>query len=353
MPITQKDLAKQFSVSQMTVSRALRGDQGVSKELRQSILSVAQEQGYTLESHHDARALRQRARGASRIHNVVCVMVWEEEGGDEQSFHGKIHKGIRQAGRDLGIETVMSGVVSELPLVVTRRQVDGVIRMIGDRDLENGPVGCPLPWVSLLYDMPGADLVTIDHVAASREVGRYLCSLGHRRIAFIGPDSLFARQRLEGIRAAARESDAEVPDAFVLLRNQAFGEEATTALLDEILSPVGDLAQLGRHFTALVAYNDYMAVSVMRYLTRKGLHIPGDLSIAGFDGALPIGFRGPQVTTAVIPLEVLGADALRILDWRLANPSAPRRRLVLDTQFMPGETSAPPRPLPVISQAHS
>lgn len=353
MPLTQKELAKKFNVSQMTISRALRGDEGVTEQLKQSIVAFARERGYTLQTHHEARVLRQRARGQTRINNVFCAIVWQGESDDELSFHGKIQRGIREASRELGTEILLSGhVLDELPLVVTRGQVDGVIRLPGDDDIAAGRVTCPLPWVSLLYDIPGVDLVGIDNRAGALEVGRHLCSLGHRRIGFIGPSSAFAFERLEGIRAACRESGAEPP--LSLLRRSGLGEESTTILLDELLQALGgELSDLHHHFTALVAYNDYMAVSALRYFSRRGLRVPEDLSIAGFDGALPLGFRQPQVTTAAIPLEDLGGDAVRLLAWRLAHPEAPRRRLFLETRLVPGETASFPRSLAPLSRTPS
>jgi len=282
MPVTQKELARRLGVSQMTVSRAMRNHPHVDEKVRATILRAAHRFGYSLEANHAAEVLRRRARGEPSSTHILCAMVnIPQDANDDESFHGQILKGISE----------------------------------------------------------GADVVTVDNVEAGLKVGRHLCALGHRHIAFIGPVAEIAQQRLQGLRLALKEVGAALPPAHVSLEANALGVPITVRLLDTLL------AQSGRHpprrpFTAIVACNDYMAVSVWRHLRDLGVQVPRDVSVAGFDGAVPRGFRDIRVTTAAIPLERMGAEAVRLLEKRFAQPHARRQRLVLDTTLQAGETTA-------------
>jgi LacI family transcriptional regulator len=246
---------------------------------------------------------------------------------------------MNREGAALGCEVVMvTRCTGQMPLIVSRRQVDGVLWMPADLDVARGAPAVPVPCVTLLYEIPGADLVTVDNFAGARAVGRRLCALGHRRIAFIGPTTDLARERLAGLRAAAAEAGATVPQDLVFLEKFVASDEPTADLLRRVL-PAGSRPP----FTALVAYNDFMADLALHHARAQGLRVPGDLSIAGFDGVLPSRLREPvTITSAAVPLEELGAAAVRMLAWRLSGPDAPRRKVTLETTLIEGATAGPP-----------
>lgn len=341
MPLTQKELARRLGVSQMTVSRAMRDHPHVDEKVRATILRAARRFGYSLEANHAAEVLRRRARGEPSSTHILCAMVnIPQDANDDESFHGQILKGISEGARATGWEVVLPVCsLQDTPLVVARRQVDGVVRLLTQHRADQGNLELPLPWVSVLFDVKGADVVTVDNVEAGLKIGRHLCAQGHRRIAFIGPVAEISQQRLQGLRLALKEVGAALPSAHVALEANALSVPITVRLLDTLL------AQTGSHppklpFTAIVAYNDYMAVSIWRHLRSLGVQVPRDVSVAGFDGAVPRGFRDVRVTTAAMPLERMGAEAVRLLEKRFAQPNARRQRLVLDTSLQAGETTA-------------
>jgi len=342
MALTQKELAQRLNISQVTVSRALRGSKGVSEKLRRRIRQEADRAGYSIQAtNHEARTMRRRACGHTQVTNVVCVLVDLENDPGEHSFNGRIFHGICTAAEELGVETVLTGRVNgDLPLLVHRGQVDGLVCLLNDIQVSKGHEPVPVPCVSILYHLPGADVVAIDNVAGAREVGRFICEQGHKTMAFIGPESELARERLSGLRRAADEAGAEVPDELVYLRPYVSNRESTRELVEQIFrcregkgGPVP--------FTALVAYNDYMAAVTAQRLQEAGWRIPEELSIAGFDGVWPGTPGVPRITTAAIPLEDLGAEATRLLCWRLRNPDGTRRQVMLETQFVEGGTVGP------------
>jgi hypothetical protein len=91
--------------------------------------------------------------------------------------------------------------------------------------------------------------------------------------------------------------------------------------------------------TALMVYNDLFAAVVIRRLRERGVRVPEDISVVGFDNVRPAGYDGPALTTIAMPLEELGAEAARLLYWRKAHPDAPPRKLVLATSFVQGATT--------------
>ncbi len=336
--MNQKDLAERLGVSQGTVSRALRRKAGMKESVRRRILREAERSGYSIEaSNHDARMMRRRAVGRPVRTDTICAVVFDEDN-DSAGFGGRILRGMNEEGDKIGSEILMATRCRRsFPLIVMRRQVDGVIKILNDVEITQGITSIPVPWVSLFHDVDGVDLVTVDNFSGAREIGRLLARLGHRRLAYIGPDSELAHERLAGLRAGAAEFGAVVPDEQVVLHLYGGDEKTTMKALDRIATP----APLA--FTALVGYNDFMADIALHYFRDRGLRVPGDVSVAGFDGALPSRLHEQTViTTVAIPLEEIGAAAVRLIEWRLQSPGAPRRKVVMDTALIEGETSGEP-----------
>lgn len=341
MPPTQKEVADRLGVSQVTVSRALRGEEGVGEQQRERVMQAAREMGYQIQaSNYHAQALRSQGMGERLATNVICVVGQQGHGHVGGAFNTRIFRGISDAASDRDMETILAGHYQpDWPLVVQRGQVDGVICLLGDIDIEKQPGSPGVPCVSLFYDLPGADLVTADNAGGMREVARHLCELGHRRIAYMSPDTTVSRERLRGLREVAQERGAEVPEDLVFVRRFAVNAGIIRELIDENIPEKGpDNDELP--FTALAAYDDFMAVVAIQRLREKGWEVPDDLSVTGFDGVDFEGVGGPKLTTSAIPLEEIGEEGVRLLESRISRPDAPRRSLQLQTEFMRGQTTS-------------
>jgi DNA-binding LacI/PurR family transcriptional regulator len=336
--ITQTELARLVGVSQMTVSRVLRGLPGVNPKVKRSILAAAKKHGYMADANFAARMLRLKGREGHAT-QVTCVLI--QDPGEEEHFNRRILKGVAGAAKQLGQEVVYAPDMEpgQLPRIVLRRQVDGVIRLPCDADVLRGCAASAVPSVSILFDLPGADLVTVDNRVAARDLGRHLCGLGHRRVAYVGPDSPLSAERQEGLRDALRESGADLPPEAVVVQRYAMTAVTTRELLERLESRT----PIHKRFTAIVAYNDYMAVTVLRFLRERSLRVPEDVSVTGFDGTLSSIIHERPITTIALPLEDLGAEAMRLLAWRFANPAALRRKALIETKLVVGETTAPAR----------
>ncbi len=332
MAISLRKIAKKAGVSVMTVSRAVRGAEGVGPELRQQILMLAREAGYPIP--------KSERRPAVASWGVLCAIgVSGDEGGAE--FHRRIIAGIKQGAQECRSEVLnYSGPTTVWPLVVARNQVDGVIVARGNERNRLPPFPPPVPAVFLFLGPENADVVTVDHFAGSRALGWTVGKQGHRRAAYLGPESEISRERLAGFRTGLESTGGEVPSAYVRLLPDAGSRNSARLLVDQLIQTCGFPKRASRSFTVLMVYNDYMAAAAIERLGELGIKVPDDLSVVGFDAQPPSWYEGPTITTVALPLEELGAEAARLVYWRLTHPEAPVRRLILGVQIVEGATLA-------------
>jgi DNA-binding LacI/PurR family transcriptional regulator len=340
MSVRQEDIAERLNLSGMTVSRALRGDTGVGEATRRAVCELAERLGY--------RPLRRvsgsrRSARPGKYPRIICASLsFRRFFDDEHSFFGRIVKGLHAYAEKHGVEVAdVNGSSRNLPELAASGRVDGWIFSTARDDMPDAELRrCP-PAVCLIHETPLADVVTVDNFASCRTLGRHLTDLGHRTIAFVGNRTQIARERAAGLRAAMQDADGEMPDEFTVTAPRASDPEHVEQLMDRLLSVASD-GKGELPFTALAAYNDYMAAAAVRHLEKRGIRVPEDVSVVGFDGTLPIGWRDVKPTTMSIPLEQMGAEAVGLLIGRSQSPDAWHRRLVLETRLEEGNTTAPP-----------
>jgi LacI family transcriptional regulator len=166
--------------------------------------------------------------------------------------------------------------------------------------------GIPAVLVTSGRPAPGFSAVSINDFEAAREMTRHLLSLGHRRIAFINghPGHTASGQRFRGYMEGMTEAGVEVgadqvAQGFFTYRS---GLDAAERLLTSGFNP-----------TAIFACNDDMAAATMAIAHRKGLDVPGDLAIAGFDDTPLATMIWPELTTIRRPIADMAREAVRLL----------------------------------------
>lgn len=325
---SQRVLAEKLGVSQMTVSRALRGENGISEATRQQVLEAARTAGLPLPP---SKTLRESAE----LLHVLCTITAEPS--TDSSFHGLLLEGLRLGAKECASEIVnCPDDHAAWPLVVTRKQVDAVVVVWGDEHNPMPHAACPVPSVFVFHGPPEADVVNADNFGGGYALGEHLAGLGHRHVAFLGPDSRMAVERFMGLQAGLGLEGGKADAPVICFRRHSAGSEP--AAVDGLLEgPRGSL-RLRDGVTAVMAYNDLFAAQAIARLQALGLRVPEDVSIVGFDGIAPASYRGPQITTCAIPLRDLGAEAARLAYWRLEHPNAVRRKLLLRPQLVAGET---------------
>ena len=163
----------------------------------------------------------------------------------------------------------------------------------------------------------------------------YLLELGHRRIAIIAgiPTHLTSRARLAGYRAALETKGIVIDPA--LIRPGHFDHESGYVQTLELLElPVPP--------TALFAASDTQAIGIYRALYAKNLHVPGDISVIGFDDIPSAARMGPPLTTIRQPLREMGRTGAQMLLQMLDGKTLENKRVELATSLIPRESCAPP-----------
>jgi LacI family transcriptional regulator len=323
--VTIIDVAQEAGVSYATVSRVLNNDSHVKPDTRERVIRSITRLGYTV--NQQARML---AGGRS---HVIGLLVPDLGTG----YIGEIIRGIDEAlgaaQYDLMLYTTHRRKTKESAYVtsLTQGMTDGLLLVL-PRDPEEYLISLRMrhfPYV--LIDHQGIGDVESAAGATNWQGGYdatdYLIDLGHRRIGFITGtlDLGCSRDRLDGYRAAL--SARQIPIDSCLIRegdfNQPTGYQATQDLLDLPEPP-----------TAIFASNDVMAFGVMEAVRDRGLRIPEDISIVGFDNIPQAEHVSPQLTTVQQPLADMGREATRMLLALIQDPERPYRHVELPTQLI-------------------
>ncbi|MBN1608607.1 MAG: LacI family DNA-binding transcriptional regulator [Polyangiaceae bacterium] len=194
-----------------------------------------------------------------------------------------------------------------------------------ERGLLEAALRADLPVVLIAPDIApaAAFIVRCDNINAGRLVGKHLASLGHRRVEFAGGprDSTDTRDRLRGLRAELSERGVPMRDEDVW-----FGDYYPQSGIQ-----YGELFLNRRpraRATAVVLGNDAMALGFMRTVLQRGMRIPQDVSVAGFDGVPDGALYWPGLTSVIQPTHLMGATACRALLDRIKDPGQDRVSVV-------------------------
>jgi LacI family transcriptional regulator len=180
----------------------------------------------------------------------------------------------------------------------------------------------------------GEPEVGVDNVAGIASLVAALVALGHRRIAFLaGPSSLYvARDRLAGYRRGLAEAGIDADDRLVV--RTAFDRDGGALGVDLLLEGATP-------FTAICCANDLLALGALERLAERGVAVPGDVSVAGFDDISMAALTAPALSTVRLPLRELGRRGFEWADLLLAGDAPEPMRLATEV-VLRGSTAPPP-----------
>lgn len=338
MAVTIRDVARAAGVSISTVSRALSSPDQVAEETRLRV-----EDAVRTMSYRPNRAARGLITGRTGSIGLVVPDL-------ENPFFGSICKGVQARARAMGY-AVFIGDTDEDPAVETEvvrsllKQVDGLI-LCSARGSDEALGRLAQESRLVLVNRRVNDLasLTFDDGGAVRAVLQHLVALGHRKIAYAaGPQTSWSNdQRSDAYRTfGAESSDLELIELGNFAPVFAGGVQAA------------DLG-IASGATAVMAFNDLMAVGVLNRLRQRGVRVPHDVSVTGFDDVLISSLSSPALTTVNFPRVRMGrASVDRLLDEVLgrssdAHPVAemPINLVVRDSSGVVAPPLAPPRGLP-------
>jgi DNA-binding LacI/PurR family transcriptional regulator len=234
-------------------------------------------------------------------------------------FFALFSEGVAHAAEDLGYELhFISPLHGSLALAVGRATVDGVVAigLSGDHPEIQQIRATGLPMVLVdSDDLPEHSSVVVDDEAGARAAAEHLLGLGHRDVLIVaveGPALAtgehgrtgVTERRLRGYRSAFQAAGVDLGDDWVV---------AARASIDGGTAAFQDAWGRGLRPTAVLAMSDAIAIGAMRAARELGLHVPGDLSVVGFDDVDLAAHVDPPLTTVHQPIRQKGADAVRLL----------------------------------------
>ncbi len=307
---TAEDVACLAGVSRTTVSLVLNGapDARISVETRQRVLEAAARLNYR--PHAGARHL---VRGRSEVIAFVMRQTPDQVWAD--AFLPQVLRGLSEALREANLHLLLfplspDQAPEETSRLLQERRVDGMILSgprFEDREwLEHWAQETP---VVLIGHLAGSALpsVDVDNTAAAAMATRHLLRLGHRRIGLItnAPLSYTASyERWLGYRQALEEAGIPYDDALVA--QGAFTPASGAAAMERLL-------QLPDPPSAVFVASDVVAFGALQAVRRRGLRIPQDLALVGFDDVPLSAYLDPPLSTVHLPAEDLGREAGRLL----------------------------------------
>ncbi|THF77078.1 LacI family DNA-binding transcriptional regulator [Cohnella fermenti] len=331
-----RDIARAAGVSVSTVSKALNEYPSVNAETREKVLRIARELRY--EPNAAARALvgqRSMTLGVFLTTGLAHPFF--------ASLLGGIDRALREKGYDL-IYLSQARLGPEYSLVrhCRTRNVEGVLAFgLQDTDLSFAELAeAELPAVFIDLDIKGSriGMVTSDNAQAIREAVGRLHALGHRRIAYVAglAGTYVEKLRKRGFRQGledhglAERPEYVVGDDFT----QASGYEAMQRLLALVERP-----------TAVVCCSDLSALGAMQAAAERGLSVPGDISVVGFDDIEAARAGRPALTTIRQDMPGMGYAAVALLDRLITEEPGSRseadRRIVLPTEWVSRDSCGP------------
>ncbi len=359
--VTLEDIGKKLGVSAVTVSKALKNQKGVSSQLKEEIQRTAREMGYSR---------RSRAHNM-RISHTIGILVADRFLEEHQFFYWVLYQQL--AGRIMEkSSTALLEVVSAeaekndiLPRIIEEQRADGVI-ILGTflrRYMEflyyaperTVPLVCLDSEVGLERD----DAVIGDNVGGGYVMTNYLLSLGHRRIGYVGTlltTSSIDDRYLGYVKALLHHGIEVNQDWIIKDRDRATGKLLKSS---ELCLPVPRRQQENRSLTDRLLMNetptayfcncDLTASCLIEALSMRGLRVPQDVSVVGFDNHLPKGTSGMDITTYEINAKMMVARAVSRIFQKIDNPSAPGGVAVIGGNFIErGSAARVGEPVPYI-----
>lgn len=336
------DVAERSGVSIATVSRVYRTPDSVRAQTRERVLEAARQLGYVPSGN--ARGLASRTTGVLGL----CFPDYADPDAEADAeadsdaddavmlYSDQIIRGMERAARRHGYALLIAASLEGGPESLVAKvagRVDGfavLAQTVPTEDLEVISRRLPVVMIAGPREIDHLDHIVVANADGERELARHLIEdHGLRRLSFVGGEveSPDAEARFLGFRQACRDAGLPVPDAPDLraeMMTQAEGARAAEELLDRD----------GERPQGVLFANDQMAVGALRALERRGVRVPEDIAVTGFDGIPLSRIVRPPLTTVRQPIRQLGEQAVELLVQRLGDSGSEPVSLMLPVSLI-------------------
>ncbi len=327
--ITLKMVAEKAEVSVNTASRAINNRPDINLETKKRVLRIAKELGYI----RNAAAVALRTKKTGTIGVVIAD--------NRNPFYAEVLNGMEEAAREKNYHIILANTQRDykkeeeaISLLLAKR-VDGLlITPVQDRDDDiKNLIDANIPFVVVGRDFENIEVDAIynDEVKGGFLATEYLIKKGHKRIALI--DGFLykspAKNRLEGYKKALNKYRIPLDDSLISVGdiNIEDGHERTKQMLEKNLG-----------FTAIFAYNDMMAFGSMQAIKEKGLRIPEDIGLVGYDDIPFSSLISPALTTIRLKKQELGIESVKLLLSHINGNREKPKKIMLDVELQIRET---------------
>ena len=332
--VSMKDIAKACGVSVATVSKALNDYSDIGTATRKKVHEAAERMGYYPNS--SARALK-----TNRTYNLGVLFVDEANSGLTHDYFSHVLESFKVTAEEYGyvITFTSSNIAGRKTSYLEHcryRGVDGVVIACIDfmEQAAQELLQSELPVVTIDHIFNNRMAVVSDNVRGMRDLTEYVFQKGHRKIAYIhGENTSVTRARLGSFHRTLAQYGLEVPEEYVIpsaYRDAMGAEKATLRLLDLPDPP-----------TCILYPDDMSCLGGINAIRMKGLRMPDDISVAGYDGLLLSGVVDPPITTIWQDTKKIGSLAAQKLISLIEQPKTTlTEHLLVSGKFREGGSVA-------------
>lgn len=330
--VSIKMIAQKCNVSTATVSKALNDQKDISKETKERIRKAAEEMGYL--PNAAARALKTK-----RSQNVGVLFEEQTGRGLAHEYFSGVLNGLKVQLEEQGYDlTFINNSFNKKMSYLEHcryRNFDGVVIVCCDF---NAPevvelMKSDMPVVTVDYVHQNCTAVLSNNIQGMEELVKYVYQNGHRRIAYIHgqKSSYVTKDRLTSFYRVADELGLDIPDEYVREANYQETKgvaEQTKALLDLPEPP-----------TCILYPDDTALIGGRNVITERGMRIPEDISVAGYDGIRMSQLLHPKITTLLQDTDGIGREAARRLVDAIERPKTTLvERVVINGKLLTGQS---------------
>lgn len=337
MKLKMSDIAEKTGVSKAAVSFALNGKAGVSEKTRKHIFKVIEEMGY--------EPLRKHKKGGVRkLTSISLVIIKTTTGLMNRSYAslpffdslvsnlsqnvggsgGQVQivtLNIRNLKQDIENSTALKKSKAAIVLAtdLNKKQI-----LFLDSKIKNAI------FIDNYFEDVDADFVSIDNFQGGYNAGKFIIEKGYTQIGYVASNRIITNflKRREGFRTALKEKNLEIPPDFVFSLNPV-----------ELRGTLPKFFYSNKKYPhAIFCEDDYMALRLVKELTKIGIKIPDQLAIMGFDDIFEDTMINPELTTIHVPIEQIVRQAINQLEEKVSNTHWLSQKSFISTKLIVRES---------------
>ncbi|MGI2296259.1 LacI family DNA-binding transcriptional regulator [Paenibacillus sp. GXUN7292] len=332
MKPTIYNVAQKAGVSIATVSKVLNHTGRISDETRRRVTAIMDEMGYQPSVVASALTGKNTFTIGMLIPDIA------------NPFFAEIARSAEDRAHELGYNLVICSTDNEWEkeaeyiALLQQKSVDGIVLATGawnDKRLKD-MLEARMPIALIARDMPtlAVDTVLVDDFMGGYQAASHLLASGHRRIAVIAEDLkvMSSSERVRGYRLAIEEYELIYDEQLIRISDFTIdgGKREAGALLDQPHPP-----------TAIFACNDLLAIGAVQAARERGVIIPDQLSVIGFDNTILATIVDPPLTTIAQPIREMGSKVIELLVHQISGEKLNKQRVILLPELVVRRTTGP------------